>query len=208
MIAAGETRVLIVDDHPAYAHGLRTLLESHGALFHVEVTLNAGEALASVARSAPDVVLVDVRMPRVDGIELTGRLRDLSPSSRVLMLTVSDNPKDVRAAFRAGAVGYLSKDIAPEDVAAAVALSLAGVVVLSGVAFDALSRRSTVDPKLSQDEVMLLKLAADGARIDRIAERLVVSRATATRMFGRLQERYGVSNRDQLVAYAARRGWV
>ncbi|HEX2296442.1 MAG TPA: response regulator transcription factor [Actinomycetota bacterium] len=205
---AGETRVLVVDDHPAYAQGLRALLELHSSSLHVEAASNPDDALEIAARAAPDVMLVDVRMPHIGGIELAGRLRALAPSTRVLMLTVSEDADDVRTSFAAGAVGYLSKDLDPAQVAAAVSLSLAGAVVLSKVAFDALTGASVDDPRLSPDELLLLELAADGAPLDRIAKRLVVSRATATRMLVRLQDRFGLSNRDQLVAHAARRGWV
>ncbi len=114
----------------------------------------------------------------------------------------------MRAALDAGAVGYLSKDMEPEHLAVALELAAAGIVLLSSTAFAAVSGAREDSGELSVQESRLLKLAAAGAPVAEIAQELSVSRATATRLFAQLQRKVGVSNRDQLVATAARRGWV
>lgn len=205
---AGAIRVVIVDDHPGYARGLKELLESESAISVVGTALGAKAALELVAAHIPDVVLVDVRMPETGGVEVAARIAEVSPLSKVLMLTVSEDAHDVRGALRAGVAGYLSKELEPCDIIAAIQLCLARVVVLSPVAFRVLWAPSPQPVGLSSQDLQVLRLAAAGARMAEIAADLSVSKATATRLITRLQRRLGVANRDQMVALAARHGWV
>ena len=205
---AGPVRVVIVDDHPGYARGLKELLESESAISVVGTALGAKGALELVATHTPDVVLVDVRMPETGGVEVAARIREISPLSRVLMLTVSEDAHDVRGALEVGAAGYLSKDLESHDIVAAIQLCLAGVMVLSPAAFRVLAGPSPQPVGLSSQDLQVLRLAAAGASMSEIAVDLSVSKATVTRLVTRLQRQLGVSNRDQMVALAARRGWV
>jgi DNA-binding NarL/FixJ family response regulator len=207
--AMSRPRLVIVDDHPGYARGLQKLFESdHPSIAVVGAASNPLVALEMVARDKPDLILLDLRMPGMSGVTLAERVREVSPLSRVVMLTVSEEPQDVRDAFRAGAVGYLSKDLEPEALLAAVELVLLGVVVVTSPAFNALTGAVKAVPGLSPQELRLLQLAAEGVQLNDIATDLIVSRATATRLMAALQRKLGVSNRDQLVAHAARQGWV
>ncbi|MEX2660099.1 MAG: response regulator transcription factor, partial [Acidimicrobiales bacterium] len=119
-------RVLVVDDHALFRRGLVLVLQSEDGL---EVVGEAEDGAAGVARAtelAPDVVLMDVRMPKMGGIEATRRIADEVPAAKVVMLTVSDEEEDLYEAIRAGAAGYLLKEISIEDVADAVRAVMQG----------------------------------------------------------------------------------
>ena len=199
--------VVAIDDHPTYVHGLATLLEDAAA--DIEVV-----AVASVAPSGvdlvierrPHVVLVDLHMPLMDGVEVTRQVVDRAPESKVLILTVSDDPADVAEALRVGARGYLSKQVEPNELISAVRAVAAGEVVLAPFAADALFSSSPQTARLADEEICILRAISNGASYATVAAELAVSESTLKRQLGEIQRKLNVQNKLQAVAYVARRG--
>ncbi len=201
--------VVAVDDHPSYAHGLRTLFEVLSRdLRVVGVATNVDEALALVERAMPDIALLDVRMPGREGVEVAKKIGQLFPSIKIVMLTVSDNPEDVLETLRAGASGYLTKDITPEDLFAALKSVMCGEIVLAPAAASALVASAHSALPLDDVEVQILKLLATGAELSEIAAEVLMSESTLKRAIQAIQRKLEVDNRMQAIATAARRGLI
>ena len=177
-------RVLIADDHERFRRGLKMVLEAEDG---IEVVAQAGtgaEAVAKVEELAPDVVLMDVRMPVQNGIEATRTIREAFPSTRIIMLTVSDDEDDLFDAVKAGANGYLLKEVSIEEVADAVRAVVQGqsLITPSMAAkliseFGTLARRASEveappNPSLSPRELEVLKRVARGMSNEDIADEL------------------------------------
>jgi len=124
-------RVLIADDHALFRRGLNMVLESEDGIDVVAEAEDGQDAIAKSEEFAPDVVLMDVRMPRVSGIEATRTIRDVIPTAKILMLTVSDEEEDLYEAIKAGANGYLLKEISIEEVADAIRAVVQGQSLIS-----------------------------------------------------------------------------
>jgi DNA-binding NarL/FixJ family response regulator len=209
-------RVLVVDDHHLFRTGVRELLEGEG--FEV-VDVESGEAaLRRVPSFGPDVVLMDLGMPGMSGIEATSRLRDAAPGSRVLVFTMSDDDRQVLHAVRAGASGYLLKDAELRDVTAAIRAVAAGHSPLAPrvarVLVDEIRRGGdeqpvTTEPALkglSEREREVLALIAEGCDNGQIARLLYVSPSTVKNHVSRLLEKLQLDNRVQAATYAIRHG--
>jgi len=188
---AGEEpiRVVISDDHELFRRGLRMVLEAEDDIEVVAEAADGQEAVARVEEQAPDVVLMDVRMPRMGGIEATRLIRQLFPTTRIIVLTVSDEQDDLYGAVKAGANGYLLKEVSIEEVADSVRRVVAGESLISAtVASKLLAEFSGpprgVDdpllsaPRLTDREVAVLKLVALGHDNAEIAGQLAVSEST------------------------------
>jgi len=186
---ADPIRVVISDDHELFRRGLRMVLEGVDDIEVVAEAADGQEAVARVEELAPDVVLMDVRMPRMGGIEATRAIRQLFPSTRIIVLTVSDEQDDLYGAVKAGANGYLLKEVSIEEVADAVRRIYAGESLISpSLAARLLSefagRSGTVDdplpgsPRLTEREVAVLKLVALGHQNADIAAQLDLSEST------------------------------
>jgi two-component system NarL family response regulator len=185
-------RVLIADDHERFRRGLRMVLEAEDGMEVVAEAANGAEAVAKVEQEAPDVVLMDVRMPTMNGIEATRAIRTEFPSTRIIMLTVSDEEDDLFDAVKAGANGYLLKDVSIEEVADAVRSVVQGQSLISPSMaakliseFGTLARRAEVadvdaNPSLSPRELEVLKRVATGMANEEIAAELDIS-TTAVR---------------------------
>jgi two-component system NarL family response regulator len=187
-------RVVISDDHELFRRGLRMVLEAEDDIEVVAEAADGQEAVARAEELAPDVVLMDVRMPRMGGIEATRLIRQLFPTTRIIVLTVSDEEDDLYGAVKAGANGYLLKEVSIEEVADAVRAVFAGQSLISPALAsklladfsaqpkaddDALARPPRLsDARLSDREVAVLKLVALGHGNDEIAEQLGVSEST------------------------------
>ena len=184
-------RVLISDDHDLFRKGLRMVLEAEDDIEVVAEAADGQQAVARVEELAPDVVLMDVRMPRMGGIDATRTIRQLFPSTRIIVLTVSDEQDDLYGAVKAGANGYLLKEVSIEEVADAVRAVYAGQSLISpslaskllsdfsgqvGSAADA--ALSSATPRLSDREVEILKLVALGLGNHDVAGQLQVSENT------------------------------
>jgi len=221
-------RVLIVDDHAVVRQGLRTFLElqddvSHGDLsaLPIQVVGEATTGLEAVdlARSLqPDVVLLDLVMPEMDGIEATPRIIEESPGSRVLILTSFGDEDKVFPAIRAGAQGYLLKDIAPGDLVQAVRAAHLDQVqlhpevarkLMSAVAAKeepAAASQAALPDELTGRELEVLRLIAEGLNNREIAERLVISDKTVKTHVSSILGKLHLEDRTQAAIYALRHG--
>jgi DNA-binding NarL/FixJ family response regulator len=212
MSAEDPVRVVLADDQRVVRDGLAMLL---GLLPGIEVVGAAGdgeEAVRLAVARAADVVLMDLRMPRVDGIEATRRLQDARPQARVIALTTYADEPTVLSALRAGARGYLTKDAGAEEISRAIMAVARGEAALDHavqhhVLTAALQGPDAALPDgLTPREAEVLTLIADGLTNTEIAERLVVSPATVKSHVNRLFAKAGVRDRAQAVAYAYRSG--
>jgi DNA-binding NarL/FixJ family response regulator len=212
------TRVLVVDDQTVVRDGLVLLL---GLLPGLEVVGSAGdgeEALRQVAENKPDVVLMDLRMPRVDGVEATRRIKTEHPSVQVVVLTTYSDDESVFAALQAGARGYLTKDAGAEEIARAIDAVRGGDAQLDPSVqrrlVDALAaggqpsrrRRRDLPDGLTQREAEVLTLIAAGRSNAEIARELFISEATVKTHINNLFAKAGLRDRAQAVTYAYRKG--
>ncbi|HEX3621617.1 MAG TPA: response regulator transcription factor [Acidimicrobiales bacterium] len=180
---------MISDDHQLFRRGLKMVLEAEDDIEVVAEAADGQEAVARVEEQAPDVVLMDVRMPRMGGIEATRAIRQLFPITRIIVLSVSDEQDDLYSAFKAGANGYLLKEVSIEEVADAVRKVFAGeslfpAALASKLLADFSGQPKAVDdpvpasPRLTEREVAVLKLVAQGDGNADIAGRLGVSESS------------------------------
>ncbi|MEU8155364.1 response regulator transcription factor [Micromonospora sp. NPDC048986] len=201
-------RLLIVDDHPVVRDGLRGMFTGDGDFQVVGEAADGSEALVLVATLRPDVVLMDLRMPGMDGVTAIGRLARSGSAARVLVLTTYDTDADVLPAIEAGATGYLLKDTPREDLVRAVRAAARGESVLApSVAGRLMGRlRAPAEEPLSQRELEVLTLVARGASNREAAARLFISEATVKTHLLHLYAKLGVNDRAAAVATAYDRG--
>jgi DNA-binding NarL/FixJ family response regulator len=211
-------RVLIVDDHDLFRTGLRSLLEEQGVLIAGEADTGT-EALRQVRDLAPEVVLMDLNMPGMSGVEATRQIALLAPLSRVVVLTISDLDSDVMDAIFAGACGYLLKDSSIEELLAGIRAAAAGESLVSpAIATKVLQRlRATsrsdhettkVNSELSARELQVLKLIANGKDNGQIAVDLQISPKTVKNHISNILMKLQIENRIQAAVYAVRSGLV
>jgi DNA-binding NarL/FixJ family response regulator len=213
-------RVLLADDQRLVRESLGTLLGLLDGIELVATATDGEEALALAAEHAPDVVLMDLRMPRLDGIEATLRMRECQPDVRVVALTTYADDESVLGALRAGARGYLTKDASSEEIHAAILTVASGDAaldpaiqrhVVAALASDGRSASATPHtPELPDDltprEAEVLALIAEGLTNAEIAERLVVSPTTVKSHINHLFAKADLRDRAQAVNYAYRTG--
>src|SRR6478609_900389 len=194
-------RLMLVDDHPVVRDGL------HGVFAAAEAG-DGQEALARAARVEVDVVLLDLRMPRMGGVETIRALATQAPDVRLLVLTTFDTDRDVLPAIEAGATGYLLKDASAAELKAAVRAAYAGQPVLApSVAGRLIGQvRRGPDSALSPREVEVLRLVAAGTTNRETARRLLISEATVKTHLLHLYEKLGVNDRAAAVSEAYQRG--
>jgi len=213
-VAAGVIRVLLADDQRVVREGLGTLLGLLDGIELVGTAADGEEALALAARHDPDVVLMDLRMPRMDGIEAIRRLAERGERPRTIALTTYADDSSVLGALRAGARGYLTKDAGAEQIRAAVAAVARGEAALDPAVqhhvLAALTEPAAGAPELPDGltprEAEVLALIAEGLTNTEIAERLVVSAATVKTHVNHIFAKAGVRDRAQAVVYAYANG--
>ncbi len=208
-----DVRVLIVDDHDVVRRGLRTLLE---LVEDFDIVGEAGDGLQAVeaaGRLTPDVVLLDLEMPRLDGVGSIPKILEASPDSKILVLTSFATDEKVFPAIKAGALGYLLKDFTPEDLVAAIRDVNRGESrlhpqiarkVLDELANPA-DRPKTSDP-LTGREVEVIRLMALGLGNQEIADELVISESTVRNHVSSILSKLHLANRTQAALYALRQG--
>jgi DNA-binding NarL/FixJ family response regulator len=206
--AKGPIRLLIVDDHPIFRDGLRGVFANDQDFQVVGEAANGIEAIARLGHLPVDVVLMDLRMPGMGGVEAIRRLRETMPSVRVLVLTTYDTDSDVLPAIEAGATGYILKDAPSDELIRAVRAAFKGESALSpSVASRLLGQvRQPAGDALSQREREVLRLIAEGATNREAAARLFVSEATIKTHLLHIYEKLGVRDRAAAVGEAYRRG--
>jgi NarL family two-component system response regulator LiaR len=208
--------VLIVDDHAVVRHGLHTFLEAAGGFSVVGEASSGGEAVLMVADLAPDVILMDLVMPEMDGIQATRLLKAQSPRSQVIVLTSYHEDEQIFPAIRAGALSYLLKGVSLPELSEAVRKAARGEVVmhpriaarvvqeLNG----ALHETRELSRSLSEREREVLSLIASGCANAEIAERLVVSEQTVRSHVHNILSKLHVADRTQAAVYAWRSGMM
>ena len=207
-------RVALVDDHALFRSGLRDLLTEHGCAIVAEAQ-SGEDALALIAATAPDVVVMDVNMPGIGGIEATRQINAASPACRVLMLTVSPDDADVNEAILAGACGYVLKDASADEIASAVDAAARGESLLSAPIAGRLLDRIRSDqtfvglppnarPQLTDREVEVLRLVAQGKDNGQIADELVISVQTVKNHVSNVLAKLQVGNRIQAAVMAVK----
>jgi DNA-binding NarL/FixJ family response regulator len=211
-------RTLIVDDHALFRRGLEIVL---GSETDIEVVGQAGDGTEAIVRASevlPDVVLMDVRMPRSSGIEACRTIKDVAPSAKIIILTMSDEEEDLFEAIRAGASGYLLKDIPLDEVAEAVRAVHGGQSLISPAMagkllteFAALANRDQDErpqqvpaPKLTDREMQVLKLVARGMNNRDIAKELFISDNTVKNHVRNILEKLQIHSRMEAVMVAVR----
>jgi DNA-binding NarL/FixJ family response regulator len=206
-------RVLIVDDHAFYRAGLQRMLAGRG--MRLSDVASGAAALEAVSREAPDVVLMDVRMPGISGIEATLLLRGAAPTVPVVMLTVSDDERDVLEAVRAGARGYVLKDAPIEDIVESIRAAAAGDAWISPYVTSALLaevRDAGPPPDASNGvaftarERDVLRLIAAGRDNAAIGRELYISAGTVRKCVSSILAKLGVESRVEAAVYAVRHG--
>lgn len=209
-------RVLVVDDHVLYRRGLEMVLAAEG---DVEIVGEAGDGLDAVRqaqRLQPDVVLLDLKMPRRSGLQACAEIKEVCPTTRIVVLTVSDEEGDLFDAVRAGANGYLLKDVPGEEIADGLRAVMSGQSLISPsmagallTEFAALSRRSeqpssSPTPRLTEREVQVLRLVARGMSNRDIAGELFISENTVKNHVRNILDKLQLHSRMEAVMYAVR----
>ncbi|HEY6694008.1 MAG TPA: response regulator transcription factor [Solirubrobacteraceae bacterium] len=200
-------RVLAADDHPLALAGLRQLLAALDDIALVGAAASGEEAVRLAAEHAPDVVLMDLEMPGMDGIQATRELLARRPATAVVVLTSFSDRERILAALDAGAVGYLLKDVEPDELARAIHAAARGQSPLHPrAARELLDQRQELGPQLTAREEEVLALLAHGLPNKLIARRLSISERTVKGHLTHVFERIGVTDRTQAALWARERG--
>jgi DNA-binding NarL/FixJ family response regulator len=203
-----EIKVLIVDDHPAVRRGLRTFLELAGDLRVTGEAADGPTALDLIVETEPDVVLLDMVLPGMDGVEVLRELRRRELPARVLVVTSFTDRGRLLPAVRAGARGYLSKDVDPNALVAAVRSVAAGHLLLEPEVAAGLLGAPPEEPALTARERDVLALLAEGRSNREIARALVVAEKTVKTHVSSILLKLGLADRTQAALHAVRAGLV
>ena len=201
-------RVVIADDHPVVRIGLRGMLETQNDIDVVGEAENGKQAVSLVSRLEPDVVLMDLQMPELDGVSATEQIRDRFRTVQVLVLTTYDTDADITQAIGAGAIGYLLKDAPREDLFDAIRAASRGESVLTpSVASRVMERIRSPDVEmLSRREIEVLTEVADGKSNKETSQALFISEATVKTHLIHIFSKLGVNDRTAAVTVALERG--
>jgi len=201
-------RIILADDHRVFAEGLQAMLDDE---FHVVSIVESGRALLeAVAMFSPELVVMDISMPELNGIECVRRLRESTPELKIVLLTMHDDLGFAIAAIRAGASGYVLKNSGVKDLLFALREALDGGTHISPqIAKEVMLTLATGEetrPQLSQRQVEILRLLADGLSAKQIAARMHISPRTVEFHKYQAMERLGVSTSAELIAYTTKLG--
>lgn len=209
-------RVLIADDHTIVRSGIKLLLEAESDIDVVGESLDGEQALAMIESLNPDVVLMDIAMPGMDGLEATRRIKARWPDIKILVLTMHRSTEYFFEMLKAGAHGYILKGAETSDLINAVRVVGRGEVFLypsmaQRLVKDYLNlsdRESDSDPPLSPREKEVLKLLIEGHTNKEIAEQLFISPSTVYTHYGNLLDKLGLTSKHELIQYARKRGYL
>jgi DNA-binding NarL/FixJ family response regulator len=211
-------RIVIADDHAVVREGTRTLLEREADMELVGEAGDGEKALELIAKLKPDVAILDINMPRLNGIEVTRRVKSISPQTAILILTIYDNDQYIFSLLEAGAAGYLLKEAPTAELIKAVRSIYAGEPVLHPSVADkviqrALKGRDKVGEddsysELSQREKEVLQLAAKGLSNQAIADQLHLSIRTVQRHLNSIFNKLNVGSRTEAIFQSVKKGWL
>ena len=212
----GIITILIADDHPTYREGLRQLLSAETDFECIGVACDGAEAIEMAKQFQPDVALIDIIMPELNGIKATAHIKASCPNTAVLVLSAFDQTAYILPVVQAGASGYLLKNSSLDDIANAIRLVHSGDTVLDSAAVDVVMANirtgSTSKGNRSDDlgsrEMEVLTLTAKGMSNKGIAEQLALSERTVQTHLVSIFKKLSVSSRTQAVLYALRKGWL
>ena len=214
-VATRAARVLIADDQTLFRAGLARLLNEDSRVEVVGQALDGQDAVKQAAKLKPDVVLMDLKMPNVDGIEATRQITEADPGIKVLILTTFETDSNVIQALKAGASGYVLKDSTADAIACSIVAVTSGERVMAGAVANRVLEMltGTTTPKefydgLTNREIEILKLLASGMANKQIAYRLKISEKTVRNHVSNTYEKLGIYDRSQAVLYAVRKGLV
>jgi DNA-binding NarL/FixJ family response regulator len=201
-------RLLVVEDQSLVREALRALLSYRSEFEVMAAVSNGREAMEQFRRDRPDVVLMDLQMPEMDGLSTTRALLREDPACKVLILTTYEGDEDVYKALAAGARGYLLKECPPDELFAAIRKVASGEGHVSKPAAESLASRAEGAGALSDREIEVVRLMAKGLSNREIADRLFVSEATVRTHANHIFTKLGVSDRLEAVMVASRRGFI
>ena len=204
---AGRSSVLVVDDHALLRTGVANIINQEDDLFVVAEAANGVEAIAAFERHHPDVTLLDLRMPVMEGVEAVRQIRARDAAAKLIILTTYDTDEDITLALRAGAKAYVLKDIAADALVTCIHDVLAGKTYLAPAAAAKLAEGVT-RVQLTPRELTTLRLMADGQSNKDIGVSLGISERTVKTHLSHLFEKLGVTSRTEAVRVATRRGLV
>lgn len=204
---ADRARVLVVDDHALLRTGVANIINSEPDLAVVAEAADGLAAVHAFEEHRPDVTLLDLRMPIMEGVEAVRQIRERDPQAKVIVLTTYDTDEDIARALRAGAKAYILKDISSEALVACIHDVLAGKTYLAPAAAAKLAE-GVARVQLTPRELSTLRLMADGRTNKEIATHLGISERTVKTHLGHLFEKLGVTTRTEAVRVATRRGLV
>lgn len=201
------TRVLIVDDHPMVADGIEAILESYDDIEVVGTLSNGQEAIDQVGDLAPDVILMDLNMPKVNGLSATEMILETSPDTYIVILSMHDSPEYIASAMNHGARGYLLKDVPTEDIKEAIDTVRSGEKYLCTGAEASLEPKTSdgSEPLTSREQTILLLLAQGGSNKD-VALELEISVRTVETHRKNIKRKLGISSTAGLTRYALQHG--
>jgi two-component system NarL family response regulator len=205
--AVARASVLVVDDHALVRTGVANIISHEPDLHVVAEAANGLEAVQAFERYRPDVTLLDLRMPVMEGVEAVRQIRQRDPAARVIVLTTYDTDEDITRALQAGAKAYVLKDISAHALIACIHDVLAGKTYLAPAAAAKLAERVT-QVQLTPRELAALRSMADGRTNKEIAVALGISERTVKTHMAHLFEKLGVTSRTEAVKIASRRGLV
>jgi DNA-binding NarL/FixJ family response regulator len=213
---ANPIRVMVVDDHALFRRGLEMVLAHEQDIEVVGEAADGAEAVAMAVDMAPDIVLMDVRMPRRGGIDATSAIKEAVPTAKIVMLTISDEEADLYDAIKAGAMGYLLKEISIDEVASAIRAVYNGQSLISPSMASKLltefasmikkadDRPQLPTPRLTDREMEVLRLVAKGMNNRDIAKQLFISENTVKNHIRNILEKLQLHSRMEAVVYAVR----
>ena len=213
-------KVLVVDDHALFRRGITSVLAGQKSLEIVGEAIDGLEAIEKAEATNPDVIIMDLNMPRCSGLEATQALQTKMPQVNILVLTVSDNEADLFAAVKFGAKGYILKNTEPEELVQAIFhIAQGGVIISPTMATKLLTEFKGLEAQvktgvpqeaadLSPREVEVLQLVSQGATNKEIADSLFISENTAKTHLRNIMEKLHLANRSQAAAYAVGKGLV
>lgn len=204
---SGCTRVMIVDDHPMVAEGVQAILETYDDIEVVATLGNGREAIERICDVAPDVVLLDLNMPEVNGLAATEIILERRPETRILILSMHDSPEYISTALSHGAAGYVLKDVPTEEIKRAIDRVMAGERYLCTGAHASLEPRTRdgKEPLTSREQTILLELALGRSNRD-VAEALDISVRTVETHRKNIKRKLGISSTAGLTRYAMQHG--